>query len=151
MVGLLYHIWKGCTLMIQIMKKIVVIMLVALSVILVSCGSYSEKKYDEYCYKINQKVKELDFFIGKIIEKEIRLYDSDNNFISKLSFEEDYDESIKIKYFRKEGNKIFFIINVDVDDEEGLLFVNDKENSFMDGLKKVERISGNSYFYSTKE
>lgn len=46
-------------------------MLVALLVILVSCGSYGEKKYDEYCYKINQKVKELDFFTGKIMEKKL--------------------------------------------------------------------------------
>lgn len=55
----------------------------------------------------------------------------------------------KITTFSKDGSTVWFIISGSVDDEQGIIFINDDSNSVLDGIKSIERIGGNSYYYST--
>lgn len=128
-------------------KKILSLLLFAiLSFSLFSCGK-SDKDYDDYCYKINKIIKDKDFTKGEVTDNKILLYE-DDEIIFEENFEE-YDKSYKIKYIRKEENRMFFILHGAVDDEGGIVFVNGDENGVMDGTASLERIGGNSYKYKT--
>ena len=133
------------------MKKIIIIVMtiyIGLGFAMFFHNGYTQED-DEYCYQINELVKDVEFYIGKIKEDKILLYDTNDNLRKTFPFDGN-NTSTKIKYFRKEdGNKIYFVFRAAVDDEDGILFVNDDTNSLMDGLWRLERISGNSYSYST--
>lgn len=112
-----------------------------------SCGIKSTEDYDLYCNEINKLIKDIDFDKGNIYDSKIVLYNDEAEVFS-VEYE-DYDGNFKIRYIRKEENKIFFVLNASVDDDDGIVFVNDNTNSLMDGLWSLERINGNSYKYKT--
>ncbi len=129
------------------MKRILsLVLVIILSVSLFSCGIKSDKDYDDYCYKINKIIKDKDFSKGEVVDGKILLY-KDDKIIFEENFE-DYDKSYNIKSIRKEENRMFFILNGAVDDEDGIVFLYD-ENNVMDGIASLERIGGNSYKYKT--
>lgn len=108
--------------------------------------SYNE--LDEYCYNINNILMNYNFNKANLEKNYIALYSDENILINEIEFDF-YDENKKILYIRKDENKIFFILNGTVDDEDGILFVNDSSDSMMDGIIKLKRLGGNSYYYST--
>jgi len=107
----------------------------------------STDKYNEYCYEINKIIKDIDFDKGNIDDGKIVLHNDDMEVFNQDY--EKFDSGLNIKYIRKDDDKIFFILNAAVDDEEGIVFVNDDTNSLMDGLGSLERLNGNSYMYKT--
>ena len=78
------------------------------------------------------------------------MYDLEQEPLKAILFNE-LDENIKFNYIRKEGNSILFIISAAVDDEEGIIFINDEANNTLDGIKTLKRIGGNSYSFSTRD
>lgn len=46
-------------------------------------------------------------------------------------------------------NVIYYVLSGSVDDADGIMFINGAENGVLGGVKKVERIGGNYYRYST--
>ena len=130
------------------MKKLMTVMLVVICVsTFASCGVKSTKDYDLYCYEINKVIKDIDFDKGNIVDGKIVLYNDDLEVFNRDY--EQFDSDFNIRYIRKEDGKIFFILNAAVDDEEGIMFVNDDTNSLMDGIGSLERLNGNSYKYKT--
>ena len=113
-----------------------------------SCNSSSDKKTEDYLYNINSIIKEMDFYTAKVDDNKIILYDTEQEMIKEIPFE-NYDESIKFIYARKENSTIYFVLSGSVDDEQGVMFVNDGSDDFLDGIKTINRIGGNSYQYST--
>jgi len=103
---------------------------------------------EQYFRKINEIIKDLDFHSAKAKDGKIILYDKERNPASEIPFEE-YDESRKFIYARKSDNIVYFITSGAVDDEWGIMFVNDGSDSMMDGVGSVTRINGNSYEYNT--
>lgn len=126
-----------------------VLILVILGVfILVSCGYSSNKNTEDYLYKINSIIKDKDFYTAKAEDNKIILYDTKQEMIEEIPFE-DYDDNIKFVYARKQDSVICFVISLAVDDEQGIMFINDDSNGVLDGIKTINRIGGNSYQYST--
>ena len=101
---------------------------------------------EEYCYKLNQIVKNYTFSKGEIENNNIILYDN-NKVIAKIRFDD--FENVNIKYIRKDKNRIFFVFSGSIDDDNGIIFINDNENSVLDGIYSLNRLGGNSYWYST--
>ena len=132
------------------MKKI---MLLFLSIIIcftiVIYNKYKEYYNDrqEYCYKLNQIIKDYSFFKGEVKNNNIILYDNNNKIITKIKL--DGSENVNIKYIRKDDNRIFFVFSGSVDDDNGIVFINDNKNSVLDGIYNLNRLGGNSYWYST--
>ena len=130
------------------MKKLMTVILVVICVsTFASCGVKSTEEYDLYCYEINKVIKDIDFDKGDISDGKIVLY-NDGSVVFNQDYEK-FDSDFNIKYIRKEDSKIFFVLNASLDDDEGLVFVNDDTNGLMDGLGSLERINGNSYKYKT--
>lgn len=131
------------------MKRIIVLLLTWICAFtFASCANKSTQEYDEYCYKINKLIKDIDFDKGNIDDGKIVLYSGETE-VYNYEYE-DYNAKYKIIYIRKEDNKIFFVLNASVDDDDdGIVFVNDDTNRLMDGLGSLERIGGNSYKYKT--
>lgn len=126
-----------------------VLILVTLGIfILVACGCSSNKNTEEYLYKINSIIKDMDFYTAKADDNKIILYNAEQEMIKEIPFE-NYDDNIKFLYARKEESAIYFVISGSVDDEQGIMFVNDDSDDFLDGIKTINRIGGNSYQYST--
>ncbi len=136
------------------MKKSILILCIVLSVIacfiLFSC--HQEKTADEeyYSYKINTLLKDEDFYTAQIKGDSFDLYNSEQTLLKTIHFDE-YDNSFRLNYIRKEGCKMYFVQSGSVDDEEGIVFINDESNNILDGIKKLKRCGGNSYYYSTWE
>ena len=127
------------------MKRIAVILLTVISALaFTACRS---RDYDLYCYEINKLIKNIEFDIGSIDRGKIVLYSDDDQVFNQDY--ENYREDLKIKYIRKDGSRIFFVLNAALDDDEGIVFVNDGTNSLMDGIYSLERLGGNSYKYRT--
>ena len=112
------------------------------------CKNNNYRVMEEYCYKINSIIKDIDFQTAKIKEGEIVLYGNNNVYIQQIPFNE-YKKDKKIMTVRKDGDRVYFAINGTVDDEQGIVFINDDSNAVLDGVKSIERIGGNSYLYST--
>lgn len=104
-------------------------------------------KYNEYCYEINRMIKEIEFEKGDISDGKIILY-NDEKEVYNQSYDK-FDSKYKIMYIRKDGNKVFFVLNASVDDEEGIVYLNGELGNIMDGLWSLERLSGDSYNYKT--
>ena len=130
------------------MKKILaIVMFLICALIFVSCGVKSTEEYDLYCYEINKVIKDIDFDNGNIADGKIILYNDGSEVFNQ--YYENFNSDFHIKYIRKEDNKIFFVLNASLDDDEGIVFVNDNTNGLMDGVGSLERINGNSYKYKT--
>ncbi len=115
-----------------------------------ACSACTNTIADEndYFYKINALLKDKDFYTAKTADNAIELYDSERTLIDTIAFD-DYDKSISLVYIRKEGSVIYFITSAAVDDEDGIMYINDDSNGVLDGVKSIKRIGGNSYQYST--
>ena len=90
----------------------------------------------------------MEFDSAEAKDRKIILYDKDRNSTSEIHFEE-YDEKQKFIYARKSDDIVYFITGGAVDDEWGIMFVNDGSDSMMNGVGSVARIGGNSYEYDT--
>lgn len=131
-------------------KSIITVIALLLCFSIISYIKYEQhnNKSQEYCYKINQIIKDYNFFKGYVEKNAILLYDNENKIISKVDFH-DFIKEIDIKYIRKDDYKIFFIFSGSIDDEKGIVFINDQKNSMLDGIYKLNRLGGNSYSYTT--
>ena len=104
----------------------------------------------EYCYQINEIVKDLDFYTAKVTENGIELYDRNFDELEIVSFD-GYKRNIRIMAIHKDGGLIYFILIGNVDDESGIMFVNDGTDGMMNGIHSLDRIGGNSYYYDTSQ
>ena len=103
---------------------------------------------ERYFRKINEIIKDLEFHSAKAKDSEIILYNNENEPICEIPFAE-FDESQEFIYARKSDGIVYFITAGAVDDEWGIMFVNDGSDSMLDGVGSVTRIGGNSYEYDT--
>ena len=103
---------------------------------------------ERYFRKINEIIKDLEFHSAKAEDGKIILYDNKYEPICEIPFES-YDKSIKFIGAHKDDGIVYFITDGAVDDEWGIMFVNDGSDSMMDGIGSVTRIGGNSYEYDT--
>ena len=103
---------------------------------------------ESYFRKINEIIKDLEFHSAKAKDGRIILYNNENEPICEIPFEE-YDESQKFIYARESDGIVYFITAGAVDDEWGIMFVNDGSDSMMEGVGSVAQIRGNSYEYDT--
>ena len=115
-----------------------------------ACTTPTASSQEEYFYIINNLIKDEEFDYATVSEKKIELYNSDNILINEMYFE-DYNENIKLSVIRKKESMIYFVQNGAIDDEEGIVFINDRSNELLDGIKNIKRIGGNSYQYRTFE
>ena len=132
------------------MKKIFVSMIICIFAVCL-CFIYfanTSEKQEEYCYIINRLICDEEFDIAKIQDSAIVLYTFDGVQLKEIPFKE-FDKSVKIVYVRKEGVITYFVFSGAVDDENGIMFINDESNRILDGVKSVTRIGGNSYRYDT--
>ncbi len=134
-------------------KKIImgVSAVVIIVVLAFLCGRLWEEyetSREEYFYKINSVIKEYDFDTARAKDGKIILYNSDGEITAKLPFE-DYKKNMDFIYARKDGAVIYFIISAAVDDERGIMFVNDGSDGILDGIHSLTRVGGNAYRYST--
>lgn len=106
-----------------------------------------------YCDRINALIKDREFFTAKVTPNGIVLYGKTFEELETVPFE-DYDPWIDIMGIRKSEGTLHFILLGSVDDEWGLLFVNDetaKVNSIMNGIYSLERAGGNCFYYDTRQ
>ena len=103
---------------------------------LTSCDSSSNKSTEDYLCKINSIIKDMNFYTAKANENKIILYDHKQEMIKEIPFE-DYDDDMEFIYARKEESAIYFVISGSVDDEQGIMFVNDDSDDFLDGIKTI--------------
>ena len=130
-------------------KFLFLVLVVLVGFLFASCNN--EKYHNdqaEYFYQINNLIKDRDFHIAKVDKNKLELYNNKFELIDEITFEA-YDDKIGFIAARKDGANIYFIISGSVDDEAGILFVNDESDSFLDGVKSIDRLGGNSYYYST--
>ena len=136
----------------RIMKSLIkyLVLIVIVLTGLSSCNIHNYENIEAYCYKINSVIKDMDFEVAKVSKNKISLYDDQKALINEMIFDS-YEDNIKVVRIRKEANKVYFITAGSVDDERGVVFINDDSNAVLDGIKSIERIGGNSYYYSTKD
>ena len=103
---------------------------------------------ERYFRKINEIIKDLEFHSAKAKDGKIILYNSKYEPISEIHFAE-YDKNIKFIGAHKKDSIVYFITGGAVDDEWGIMFVNDGSDSMMEGVGSVAQIRGNSYEYDT--
>ena len=113
------------------------------------CEYSVDNKHMDYCYSINELIKNIDFFKGNIAEDKILLYDTENNLVSEIPFEQ-YNNNISIIYIKKDMNNTYFVLQGSVDDEYGIMFINDDANNVLSGINSMDRVGGNAYLYSTQ-
>ena len=129
-------------------KRLLLILLCVATVLCLAGCNADPEDYEEYFYEINKLIKDEDFCTAKVEDGKIVLYDSQQNSIRELPFDQ-YDKSIDFLYARKEGALIFFVTSAAVDDEQGILFINDDSNNMLDGIHSIKRVGRNSYEYDT--
>jgi len=103
---------------------------------------------EQYFREINEIIKDLEFHSAKAKDGKIILYNNKYEPICEIPFEE-YDENIKFIGAHKDDGIVYFITAGAVDDEWGIMFVNDGSDSMMEGVGSVDQIRGNSYKYDT--
>lgn len=131
-------------------KKLLLMCLCIATVLCLAACNKNLQESEEYFYEINEQIKDEDFCTAKVKAGKILLYDSQQKLIQEQSFDK-YDKSITLLYVRKEGTVIFFVTSGAVDDEYGILFINDNSNSMLDGINSIKRIGRNSYQYDTSD
>ena len=102
----------------------------------------------EYYTSINRMIKDQDFYTARVSEGEISLYDKNNIIVETMGFDF-YDRSIPLVTIRKEFGNLYFVTAGSVDDEYGVVFMNDSTNN-LDGIMSLERFGGNAFLYSTR-
>lgn len=138
------------------MRKFALFMILFCVVTLLFCGcsigtnsDNSEiEREEQYFRKINEIIKDMEFHTAKVKDGKIVLYDKNYDPVSEVSFK-DYDKSIKFIGARKDGPIVYFIQYGAVDDEWGIMFVNDDSDDMMNGIWHADKIGSNSYEYST--
>lgn len=137
------------------MKKVILILSLCCIVAGLFLGCYKSNYYEKklereemYFRTINAIIKDLDFHSAKVEEGKIVLYNKEREIISEIPFAY-YNKNIKLIRARKEGSIVYFTTESAVDDEWGIMFVNDDSDKMMDGLNRVTRVGGNSYEFST--
>lgn len=134
------------------MKKLFLVIFI----IFVSFGIWylsSNDNLDEqetYFRNIYALIKDIDFDIAKIEDSKILLYNSDDELVDEIIFNE-YNKKIPLIHIKKQDSVIYFVTSLVVDDEIGIIFVNDDSDKIMDGIKSLKRVGGNSYQYDTAE
>lgn len=126
----------------------VILSMILISVYFSGCA-YSNGSTDEF-YRINQLIKDEDFFKAEVIDKTIVLYDKSNSVTKKIPYDEASKKSAPL-YIEKIGNTLYFVTEGVVDDRAGIMFVNDDSDSFLDGIAEISRIGGNSYHFNTRD
>jgi hypothetical protein len=129
-------------------KRLLLICLCIAAVLCLATCNGNVEDSEEYFYKINKLIKDEDFCTAEVKPGKIVLYDDQKKPIRELPFES-YDKSIDFLYARKEGALIFFVTSAAVDDEQGILFINDDSNNMLDGIHSIKRVGRNSYEYDT--
>ncbi len=129
-------------------KRLLLICLCIAAVLCLAACNGNAEESEEYFYEINKLIKDEDFCTAKVKAGKIVLYDAQRNPIKEIPFE-NYDKCITLLYARKEGALIFFVTSRAVDDEQGILFINDDSNNMLDGIHSIKRVGGNSYEYDT--
>ncbi len=132
------------------MKKYLLLIFIIVLGGLFGCVKSNVEEIDEYCYKINNLIKEYDFYTAKVEQSKIVLYDNEFQELKNINFEE-YNQNIPVINIRKENDNIYYITNRTVDDEVGIVFINSDTNNVLDGIKSLKRIGGNSYQYNTSD
>ena len=107
-----------------------------------------QNEKEQYFRRINEIIKDLEFHSAKAKDGKIILYNNKYEPISEIPFES-YDKRIKFIGAHKHDGIVYFITGGAVDDEWGIMFVNDGSDSMMDGVGSAIRIGGNSYEYNT--
>ena len=134
------------------MKKILLFALLA-AVILFGLvyGNLPHTDAEHYFHQINDLLKDADFSTAEVEDGQIILFDAAGEPIKTLPFDS-YDKRVRLEYIRREGAAIFYITGGWLDDEDGMMFINDSDyNSVLDGVKPITRVSGNAYRFSTQE
>ena len=106
------------------------------------------QRYAMYIERINNLVKEYDFYKGYLNDGVITLYDAFERKVIDIEFK-NHNTKYPLLYFRKDGDNIYYIRSGAVDDEFGIMFINGDANSALDGVANLERCGGNSYYYDT--
>lgn len=138
------------------MRKFAWFMILFCVVTILFCGCSIGKNSDnsqiereeQYFRKINEIIKDLEFYSAKVKDGKIILYNEKYEPISEIPFKE-YDKRVKFIGARKDGSIVYFIQYGAVDDEWGIMFVNDGSDDMMDGIWHADKIGSNSYEYST--
>ena len=112
-----------------------------------SCQRIDYEKAEEELYEINLLIKDTNFNTGKVEGDMIFLYNEKNEKVKEVKLNRIFKTNIKS--IRKEKNLIYFVLSGSVDDEDGIVFINDNVNDVLDGVKTIKRIGGNSYQYSS--
>ncbi|MBQ2898867.1 MAG: hypothetical protein IJE28_03905 [Oscillospiraceae bacterium] len=130
------------------MKKLLPIFLLLL--ILCSCGNNNEEKTADYCFLINEQIKQYDFQTAKIEPKKIVLYGEKMSVINEIDFP-GYDKNIDIIYIEKYENKIHFAVSGWLDDSAGFMIINGEADfsEIMEGIWSIEKYKNNIYKYKT--
>lgn len=135
------------------MKKIILVILTIINVFLfTNCAIVNQQvssgERNIYYYKINSLIKDENFSTAKIEESKIILYNEKREMEKEIIFDE-YDKRIPVLYIRKDENLIFFVEWGIVDDEGGIVFMNNELKNILDGIYHIDRIDGNYFKYST--
>lgn len=134
-------------------KKVVLgVLLVGICILIIISNALSKnhnREYKEYCYEIYQEIKEESFKYAKFKDKNIIFYDSEFNVLSEMAYEK-YNKKWTIKYIENDDDSMFFWRSGALDDSEGIMFIkNEDMDRILDGIKKMERNGGNSYWVTT--
>ena len=131
----------------MLLNKYLILILV-LAFMCSSCSAPNYEKTEEYFYKMNSRIKDMEFYKAEMEGNQILLYDAQNKLITTIPFEKStHDVDFICAY--KDGTTIRFVTGGSVDDEEGIMFVNDNSDDILEGIHSLERVGGNSYRYST--
>ena len=133
------------------MKKRIVFLFIPV-VICVMCIITSDRITNdelEYYTEINSLIKDMEFYTANIEETQITFFDDNNSIISTMHFDF-FDPKVDLIYIRKEGDSIFFIINANIDDESGVVFMNGGSDYILNGIVSLKRVGGNSYQFDSR-
>lgn len=133
----------------KIINSIIIIAITAFIILCInSCDSKNEQDAIDYYTKINNMIQDYDFNIARTEDSKIILYDSSNTQIGEIDMT---DQSFKypIVYIKKEDYILKIITGGAVDDEHGIVFINNDLNNALDGITSISRVGGNSYKYSS--
>ena len=132
------------------MKKLLCILSVMVLIFsMVSCQTYSGQEQSEYFNEINNLIKDREFNTAKLEDSKIVLYDRDQEVIDKIEFD-GYRGKMGLMYIRRTNTKLFFVTGASIDDDSGIVFINDESDSAMDGVYALERVPGHfGYKYRT--
>ena len=105
-----------------------------------------------YCWEINEQIRDQDFFTARISDGMITLKDRDGTVVGELPFE-GYDKKTnrQLVYIRKNETLMYFITGASVDDEWGIMIVNDDSDDIMQGINRLERYGmlAGTYWFDT--